>query len=329
MLYLAPFLTALGGSVLLCTLIIWLSKKFQWKWRSRGGAKHIPRIGGVAALLAFLIAIAVDQNLVITSDIAGLLFGAIVLFAAGLIDDVKDISWKWQLGIQAALVVSVIVFFSVQIESITIPFGSAIYFQGALFWIGAFLTFVWFLSLINAMNWIDGIDGLSPGIMVLASLVLFAVSLRPEVMQPPVAILAITLAGSYLGLFFFNFPAAKIFSGTVGTFFGGFAIAYLSIFAGAKIASAFLVLSIPLFDALWVVWKRVQAGHHVTMPDKRHMHFVLQKKFGWSKRRTLFVLLGAVFILAFISMTAGSIGKLFASIFVIGVFLVIALKKMR
>jgi UDP-GlcNAc:undecaprenyl-phosphate GlcNAc-1-phosphate transferase len=161
---------------------------------------------------------------------------------------------------------------------------------------------------------------------VLAALALFAVSLRPEVYQPPVAIIALALAGSYLGLFLFNWYPARIFSGTAGVFVAGFAIAYLSIFAGMKIATAFLVLGIPILDALWVIWKRFQLGESLAHPDKKHLHHWLLT-LGWDEKMVSFFLLSIVFILTSSTFVFEKGGKFFSIIILFFFFVIFAHKR--
>jgi UDP-GlcNAc:undecaprenyl-phosphate GlcNAc-1-phosphate transferase len=105
-------------------------------------------------------------------------------------------------------------------------------------------------------------------------------ALRPEVNQPTMAILSMTLLGLSLGLLFFNWYPAKILSGTGGAYFFGFALATLALYAGTKVATLLIVLAIPVFDALFVLVRRLVEGHSPFLPDEAHLHHLLLAR-GW------------------------------------------------
>jgi len=110
----------------------------------------------------------------------------------------------------------------------------------------------------NAINWVDGLDGVAGGITFIGVLSVFFLSQRENVNQPPITIISAILLGSLAAFLIFNFHSAKIMAGTSGSMFMGFILAILAIFAGAKIATTFLVLTIPIIDALWVIGQRFQ-----------------------------------------------------------------------
>ena len=160
----------------------------------------------------------------------------------------------------------------------------------------------------NSMNWIDGVDGVSAGITLIGGITIFILSLRPEVNQPPVGIIAAALIGCTLALLLFNFYPAKIMAGTSGAMFMGFILAVLSVFAGAKIATTLLVMAVPIIDAFWVVSERIKSGSSVFSADKRHLHFRLIE-LGWSQRKIcLFYCLITAFI-AVLALNTGAMGK--------------------
>lgn len=330
-LYFFPFLVSLMLTGVGIYVFLFFGKKYGAGTVDRGeegrdGTKNISRLGGAIAGGVFLTALFLDPALYITPDVWGLIAGCAGMLLLGIRDDAKALGWKWQLLSQGVIVFLIIFFFGVHISDVPNMLGGRIFFEGP--WgllLGSALAGIWFLLIINALNWSDGIDGVAPGTVVLASLALFAVSLRPEVYQPPTAIMALALAGSYLGLFLFNIHPARIFSGTAGVFMAGFAIAYLSIFAGMKIATAFLVLGIPILDALWVMLQRYRSGSALTHPDKRHLHFALLAS-GWSERRTSFFLLGTIALATGATLVFGTLGKVVAVLALIGVFLILALK---
>ncbi len=312
-LYIFPLVFSLVLSVAGLGIFTSLEKYFSFFKRTRQElgreSSDISRWGGWVVVVVFIATLFFDPSLQITKDIWGLIFGCLGMLLLGILDDVKPVGWKTQLFTQTMIVLVVIFVFGISILNIPNPFGDRIIFWGAWgVFFGSMLAGVWFLLLMNALNWSDGVDGVAPGIVVIVALAFFMLSLRTEVFQPPVAIISLAFLGSYLGLFFFNMYPAKIFTGTAGVFVAGFAIAYLSIFAGAKIATAFLVLGLPVLDALWVVWKRNQAGVSWVSPDKRHLHHILLAR-GWSERSVSFFILGFVSICALSTFLSDTVGK--------------------
>lgn len=272
--------------------------------------KHISRFGGFIAGGVFLGVFIVYPPLVLTRDVWGLIIGCLGMLVLGVWDDIQPLPAKWQLFFQTVIVLVVILYFGVYITDIPSPLGGRIELLGTFgFILSVVFATAWFLLIINALNWSDGIDGVAPGTVVLAGLAFFSVALRPEVMQPPVAILALALAGAYLGLFLFNIHPARIFSGTAGVFVAGFAIAYLSLFAGAKIATAFLVLALPVADALRVLWFRFRSRDCLTQGDTRHIHFALMR-YGWGERVVGLFLLGFVGLTTVATLVLETSGKM-------------------
>lgn len=285
-LYLKPFLVAFGISLIFILAIKYFFDKFysvnkQARLEDRHiHNKKISRWGGVAIAISFLSVILLDGNLVITRDIVGILLGSVIIFFAGLWDDFREMNWKAQLFFQI-IAISLVFVFGARIDYFSNPWGGIVYLNtqwGLLIGIG--LGTLWSVVLINAMNWIDGIDGLSGGIYFIGAMTLFYLALKPEVNQPPIAIMALGLAGVILGFLFFNFPPAKIMAGSSGIFFVGFLLSSLSIFAGTKIATTLLVLFIPMVDFFWVIAKRLRQKKSIFSPDREHLQHKLLN-IGW------------------------------------------------
>jgi len=316
-LYLRPFLIALAISLGLIVLIIKITQKKSFLiGKKRISKRHIhkkdkvvSRLGGIAIIISFIIAILLDKNLIITNILWGILAGGIFILAVGLIDDFKEINWKVQLFFQTCAV-SLIFIFGAKINYITNPFGEAIYLDSPnKILIGIILGIIWSLILMNAMNWLDGIDGLSGGITFIVTLTIFLLSLKPEVNQPPVGIIAITLAGSLLGFLILNFYPAKIMAGTSGTFFMGFILAGLSVFAGTKIATTLLVLSIPIIDFFWVIGRRIKLKKSIFKADQEHLHYKLLEM-GWSQRKISLFFYAITILIALFALNIEASGKL-------------------
>lgn len=319
--FISPFLLSFFLSVLFIWLLYPWAKKILWQGREepRHLVKKIKalRIGGVAMILAFVLALFLDQNLFLSWEIKGLFLALALILIMGIKDDVKEISWKINLFFQVFLVVLVFLW-GIRIEYITNPISlGVINFSGNVGLLISFLlVLIWILVLINALNWLDGVDGLSGGTAFISALTIFFLSLKPEVNQPPVAILAMAFAGAILGFLIFNFYPARILAGTTGSMFFGFTLAILAIFSGTKIATSILVLFLPLMDFLWVIGERIRDGKSIFKPDQKHLHFKLLE-LGWSPIKINCFFFSATAIFSLIALNTRILGKsvtLFAAI---------------
>lgn len=321
-LYLKPFLLSFVSSVVLIFIIRFFYNKIVLKGeKKREGGRHlhdmgVSRWGGIAIVVSFLGVILLDENLVLTKDIGGILLGALVIFGVGLWDDFLEISWKKQLFFQI-LAIGVIFIFGVRLNYISNPLGDVILLDnfGEIL-LGILLAGIWAMILMNAMNWLDGMDGLSMGIYLIGIVSIFLLSLKPEVNQPPVGIITMALAGSILGFLLFNFPPAKIMLGSNGIFFVGFILAGLSIFAGTKIATTLLILFIPLIDFFWVIFKRMKDGKSIFFADREHLHHKLMN-IGWSQFKINMFFYCVTILVASIALNIRGLGKILMLAFLV------------
>lgn len=260
--------------------------------RGKGNNKIIRRLGGAGVILSFLV-VMLFSEVIITEKILALLIGSGAILIFGILDDFKNINWKIQLGFQLSLAL-LIIFFGFQIDFISIFEGSIWQLNSLILnifglsisLIGSAILILWMILIINAVNWADGVDGLAVSIGIIAAAAILFVSLRPEVNQPAVAIMAMIFIGGLLGLSWLNFPPAKIIAGTSGSYFIGFFLASLAVLAGTKIATLMIVLALPILDTGWVVYNRIKSGQCIFKKDieNRHFHYQL-KKIGWSDRK--------------------------------------------
>jgi UDP-GlcNAc:undecaprenyl-phosphate GlcNAc-1-phosphate transferase len=145
-------------------------------------------------------------------------------------------------------------------------------------------TALWMVGIINTVNWLDGLDGLAAGVGTIACLLFAWHSFRLDLEgQEAVAAFPLALAGALLGFLPFNFTPARIFLGTTGAYFLGYNLATMAILSPAKIATALLVLAIPILDSVWRVIDRLRQGHSPFHGDRGHLHFVLVDA-GWPTR---------------------------------------------
>lgn len=308
-----PFLAAFLLSAVLMRLAVILSERIPWLGRRSDRHIHqrgVHRLGGIALAAAFVIAVAADPSLVLAPETWGLLIGSSLAALVGLRDDIKELHWRWQLAFQAGL--SFLAFlFGIRIYAVSNPFGGGLWdlSSGYAVIASAALAIFWMMLVMNSLNWVDGVDGLSGGISFISAMAIFFLSLKPEVNQPPMAIISLALAGSSLGFLAFNFNPSRILAGTSGTMFLGFVLASLSIFAGTKIATAIMVMAIPLIDLIWVIGERIRNGKSVFQPDRNHLHHKLLA-IGWSQRRIAISYYAVTIVAAAIALNTRAIGKL-------------------
>jgi UDP-GlcNAc:undecaprenyl-phosphate/decaprenyl-phosphate GlcNAc-1-phosphate transferase len=335
--YLLPFIKSFIVSVILIYFLIWIFGKIfkiiKIKTRKRISSRHIhssniSRLGGIAIILAFIVTILVDKNLFIIQSLWGIIFASILILIVGVYDDFFELDWKIQLFFQIAVAVLIFIM-GVRIEFITNPFGGYIFLNIGKYIIPSlFFVIIWVVLIINSMNWLDGIDGLSGGVAFIGALTIFFLSLKPEVNQPPMGIITMALAGAIAGFLIFNFRPAMILAGTSGSMFMGFILATLSIFAGVKIATALLVLTIPVIDTIWVIGERIRTGNSIFKSDKRHLHYKLME-LGWSQRKISFLYYFITLFIAIVALNTKAIGKMITIILatVIMIFVLLAINK--
>jgi UDP-GlcNAc:undecaprenyl-phosphate GlcNAc-1-phosphate transferase len=238
----------------------------------------------------------------------------------GVWDDVNEVFWKTQFFYQVAIAILVYIF-GLRIYAITNPLGGMIVFDssfGIIF--SVFLVIAWIVMIVNSINWLDGIDGLSGGVSFICVMTMVFLSLTPHVNQPPVAIIALIIAGTILGFLVFNFNPSIVIAGTSGSMFMGFSLAILAIFAGAKIATAILVLAIPIIDFIWVIGERIKNKKSIFKADENHLHHKLMQ-LGWSQKKIAVHYYAITMMIAMIALNTRAVGK---SITLLTAFIVMA-----
>jgi UDP-GlcNAc:undecaprenyl-phosphate GlcNAc-1-phosphate transferase len=141
--------------------------------------------------------------------------------------------------------------------------------------LSVFFVYFWVITMINVMNFFDGLDGLAGSMAMTASVILLLVSIRLGFIGA--ATLSVVLFGITAGFLPWNWHPSKLFMGTVGSQLLGFLLGVIAIISGAKVATAILVLGIPVFDAFIVIVRRLIAHQSPFSPDQRHLHHRLLK----------------------------------------------------
>ncbi|MBI4049663.1 MAG: undecaprenyl/decaprenyl-phosphate alpha-N-acetylglucosaminyl 1-phosphate transferase [Candidatus Doudnabacteria bacterium] len=297
--------------------------------------KHpVPTMGGIAVFVSFflvtltigvLLGYLLNGNLPLKILIS-IWAGGAILMIGGYLDDKYRLSPRYSVifPIIAALVM---VSSGISAVSIHNPFSGEIILLDQIKAFGlplasSLVVFAWILVMIFTTKVLDGMDGLTTGVSAIASLVLFGLSLTPQVMQAQTALLAIIFAGALLGFLILNFYPAKIFLGEGGSTLAGFVLAVLAIVSGGKIATAVLVLGIPLMDAFWVLLQRLFSRQNIFKGDRKHLHFRLLD-IGFSEPQAVLFLYVLSGIFGVTALFLQSLGKLVLLAILAGIMVVI------
>jgi UDP-GlcNAc:undecaprenyl-phosphate GlcNAc-1-phosphate transferase len=321
--YLALALTAAALALVVTPATAALARRFgvvDTPGPRRVHAHPVPRLGGIALVLAVSGALLLTPIFGVRAipllersgwHLAWLCGGALLIVAAGVLDDVRGLAPVPKLAVQV-LAAGVALAGGYGLRGITNPFGGYVEF-GA---VGTVLTLVWIVTITNAFNLIDGLDGLAAGVALIASATLFAVALVSG--RPDAACLWATLAGALAGFLCYNFGPASIFLGDSGSLLLGYLLGVLSLQSLQKGATAFIVLvpilalGLPLMEvALTVVRRTVGSGAaSVFDADDEHIHHRLVGR-GMTHRRavlTLYAVCVAFSVLSFVAVAAQGLG---------------------
>lgn len=292
--------------------------------------KPTPRIGGLAIIFGFTVATLCFAQP--SRQLYGTLAGAAVIAVMGVIDDCKNLPAKLKFVIQIIAALVVVFAGDIKIDVFTNPnFLSDNPYWVLPEWLSVTLTVIWIVFITNAVNFIDGLDGLAAGVSAIMSISLVFISIR--VGEYSIAILGIALMGSCFGFLPFNFNPAKIFMGDTGSTFLGFMLATLSIqgvfksYAVISFAVPLLILGLPLFDALFAMIRRILRGQSPMTADRGHLHHRLVDM-GFSQKQTVFILYAISGVLGITAVLLAESGVLRALLLVICVLILLLIGSM-
>lgn len=294
-----------------------------------------PRVGGIAVFLGFSVALFAVLGFALSSPLAffpsiahlgahqkleaiteqfdnahrlvGLLFGSMLILGVGLWDDIMQMRARNKFVAQI-LVALISMGYGFLIPGINNPFAH----NHANDWIdfpiyvSVPLTLFWYVAMMNAINFIDGLDGLLAGFAAIASIFLFLISVVHA--SPVVALVVIALAGAALGFLPYNFNPAKIFLGDAGSLFIGYVFATVSIIGASKTAIAIsivvpvVVLALPILDTAAAIVRRARAGKRITEADRGHFHHQLIFRFGLNVRQAVLLIYALCFVLGLVAL---------------------------
>jgi UDP-GlcNAc:undecaprenyl-phosphate GlcNAc-1-phosphate transferase len=286
--------------------------------------KPIPRAGGIPLFIGVLIASLIF--LPVEKITIAIFTASSICLLVGVLDDKLDLSpyLRFIVNIIAAIIV---VFAGINVPFITNPFGGILFLNSLhipflgfieLNFISYIIAIVWIVWVVNMLNWSKGVDGQMPGIVAISAIIIGILSLRFPVLDQyslMSATLSFIIAGASLGFLVFNFYPAKIFPG-----YGATAIylllAVVSILSGAKLATAILVMGVPMTDGAFTILRRILTGHSPFWHDKKHLHHLLLS-LGFGQRRVALFYWIISAILGALSLVLSSKGKLFAIIMLV------------
>lgn len=308
--------------------------------------KPTPRLGGLAISITFIVILVVayllypsalnftnETRFGLDRHLLGIVIGSIIITLVGVWDDIFDLKPVKQLFWQFVAAIAVVAA-GMGINFIRSPWGPlpldqwtfnlfslGQYTYTITFWSDLF-TIVWLILIINVTNWLDGLDGLAAGVSGIAALTLFILSLLVG-NNIATATLAIILAGSIFGFLPWNWNPAKIFMGSAGSYLLGYILGVIAIISGGKMATAIIVLGLPVFDAFWVASRRIISGKSPFLADRRHLHHRLIGA-GLSVKKSVAILYAVAIVFGILALLdANASAKLVLIIWTVAVLVIL------
>ena len=285
----------------------------------------IPRMGGLAIFLGFLLSVVLFVD--ITKQVRGILLGSVLIVACGAIDDIVNLRAWVKLIVQVAAAI-IAVAHDVVIEFFSNP---NIFSDNELLilgWLAIPVTVLWIVGITNSVNLIDGLDGLAVGVSTIASTTMFVVALL--VSEGNVALLLAALMGACIGFMPYNLNPAKIFMGDTGALLLGYVLSTVSVvgmfktYALVTFVVPILALALPLFDTTCAFFRRLLHGQSPMHPDRGHLHHRLIDM-GLSQKQAVAILYSLSAILGLCAVVLATDGALRTWLIVIAVLAAIAI----
>ena len=327
MVYAIVFLGAALVALLVTPVVTRIARRMRIMDRPGTRKVHsgaVPRIGGiavVAAVLAVTIPLLFLDNQVgeafrrVRTQVVALLAASGFICIIGLIDDIRGVRARVKLLAQIAAALGVCCF-GIRLG----PVGIGTWWIRDLGYWSWPLTVFWIVGITNAVNLIDGLDGLAAGISAIACAVIAAFAFHCG--QGVMGALMLALLGSLLGFLFFNFNPARVFLGDCGSMFLGFFLSAASVMSATKsytlvgLALPALALGLPIFDTFFSILRRVLERRSLFAPDRNHIHHRLIDM-GFNQRH-------AVILMYVVTLVAAGIGMFMMVTRDLGVIIVFA-----
>jgi UDP-GlcNAc:undecaprenyl-phosphate GlcNAc-1-phosphate transferase len=279
-----------------------LPERKQEHHLSHKDSSNIPRLGGIAIMISILVTIIFylavfgryTPHGIKHLELEAIMAGTLIMFFVGLLDDIKSLPCFTKLFAQI-FSASIVWFMGIKIQFLANPIHYIDHAQRAAFRLDDLMSFVitvlFIVAITNAINLIDGIDGLAVGVCMIVSIASWAINLSPLLNQPAGAIFAATMAGACFAFLRYNFNPARIFLGDNGAYLLGFALACISCIGLTKKVTVvilspilLLVFVMPLLDMFYAVFRRASNNRNWFKPDLGHLHHQLLKE-GYSEKQ--------------------------------------------
>jgi UDP-GlcNAc:undecaprenyl-phosphate GlcNAc-1-phosphate transferase len=323
MIYIYAFIMSVVFSLIFTEIVKRIAIKYKIydvpKTEIKTHKEPTPYLGGIAiagafALTLLIIRFTTNFETGVLHNLRGILLAGGILLVVGVVDDLKDLNFKikffWQF-----VAATILIMFDMKIKFIQPDYLAIIF------------SYLWIIGIINAVNLIDIIDGLSSGIAIIASLTFFAIQSPFE--SSYVNFASITLAGACLGFLKYNFNPAKIFMGDAGSMFIGLVLAAISLGANYSfnneiaVFTPILILIVPIYDTFYIMLKRLEKGKSIFLGSKDHVAIRLKIN-GWSTKKIVLTLYLASIIASILAFTITQ-SSLFGALGLYFVILIIAL----
>jgi UDP-GlcNAc:undecaprenyl-phosphate GlcNAc-1-phosphate transferase len=301
--YAAEFVGALAASLMLTPIIRNIARRIGFVDRPDGRRKLQSKVialgGGVAVLIALVatsiavVGVAVASRVVPLGEqstfLIGLLIALVLLAVVGLIDDSVGIRGRYKLAGQIAAALVLVAF------GLDVPSLSVLHLHFDLGWFGILFTVLWLVGSINAINLLDGADGLASSVGCLLCLTVATLAGLND--HPGDSLVAVGLAGALLGFLRYNFAPASIYLGDTGSMCIGLVLGATSIHSHIKGSASpalfvpMCLLAIPIFDSAAALIRRKLTGRSLFIADRGHFHHLLLQR-GHTVPRTVFIICG-------------------------------------
>ncbi len=315
-LYIAIFATAFALSLLATPYAKTISIKLNAidYPKKRGMHKDpIPRMGGIAIVFGFMFSLFIVMPFIDplrSKEMIGFIIGAFLIVFLGMADDINNLSPKIKLSVQiiAALIV---IFSGTKVDVLHWPIPISLEFLSGP------ITLLWIIGVTNAVNLIDGLDGLAAGVSSIGALCLMILCIMTG--SELAVILTAALAGSCLGFLPRNFNPAEVIMGDTGSTFLGYVLAVTSIlgvfkaYALLSVLLCTLALALPIFDTLFAMLRRAWRGQPIMQADRGHIHHRLIDS-GCSQKQAVFIIYGISILCAGLSIVIAMRDMIAASI---------------
>ncbi len=304
--------------------------------------RPVALLGGVALFLSFWFVVAcssfvfpqLGRGKVTLWQLISVFFASCCIMIVGIFDERNGLTPRKRF-IATLGIVSIPILGGIGLDGITNPFGGTIGldwpritlpFVETVLMVGDGVVFVWLLGMMYTTKLLDGLDGLATGVAGIGGVVIVLLTLTPRFFQPDVGLLASAFTGVCGGFLIFNRKPASIFLGETGSLFLGFMLGILAVISGGKIATALLVMAVPILDVCRVIIVRLLRGQRISEGDREHLHYRLLD-LGFSERFVVRTLYTVAFLFGVSTLFLPSTGKIIvlSGLLLLMIFLSIAL----